>query len=254
MTIFALLFTLKSLEFKEIRPQESILMKLRFCIMIGLFAIIVPFSCGFTPTPQSMHSTKPEALKPAPYKDLAVRFGNEKTATIKIVMYHSLNCGHCKEYLETTFPKIKERYIDTGKVYFEVRDFPIDRVALDAARLAWCRNDPQVYWKIAQVLHHSLDLKNNQGDWSQSTDWCSSIIDLLSQNGFTQDECQSCLKNEALEKAIVNHCYQIQKQYNLNYTPAFLIDDKLHGSTLEIEEIEKKIEEKDSQGKPAISG
>lgn len=221
-------------------------MKLRFFSLIGFFAIITYFSDGFAHAPRFIHSSKQSTPKSAPYNDLVVRFGNEETAVIKIVMYHSLNCGHCKDYLETTFPKIKERYIDAGKVYFEVRDFPIDRVALDAARLAWCRNDPEVYWKVAHVLHSNLDLQNNKGDWSQSTDWCSNIIELLAQNGFTQDECQSCLKDEALEKAIINHCYQVQQRYKLNYTPAFIIDDKLHGSTLEIEEIEAKIKEKSS--------
>ncbi len=176
--------------------------------------------------------------------DPVVRFGNAETAILKVEMYHSLNCIHCKEYLQNDFPIIKEKFIDSGQVYFEIRDYPIDRSALDAARLAWCRNDPKVYWKVAELLHTHLDNEDPMSTWAQSSDWCGELIKILQSQGFTSQECQECLDNQTLRDKIINDCYQVQQKYKLAYTPAFVVDGELVGATLDVPELEKRLKKK----------
>lgn len=217
-------------------------MKLRWLSIFLSFSIII----GLSIVDRAEGSLEDEAKHSASKQnfDPVVRFGNPDTALIKVVMYHSLNCIHCKEYLEKDFPAIKAKYIDTGKIYFEIRDYPIDRSALDAARLAWCRQDPQVYWQVAKLLHNQLDEDDPTKSWAQSADWCDEITKILTEKDFTQEECQNCLSNEALEKKIVNDCYKVQQKYKLSYTPAFIVDEELIGNKLDTQDIEKLLKDK----------
>src|SRR5690606_23077142 len=62
----------------------------------------------------------------------------EPTAPITIIEYASLTCGHCGNFHKFTFGELKKHYIDTGKVKFVYRHFPLDRFAFIAAILAEC--------------------------------------------------------------------------------------------------------------------
>ena len=63
--------------------------------------------------------------------------GNAK-APVTIIEYASMTCPHCAHFDETTFPELKKRYIDTGKVRFIFREFPLDKLAAAAFMLARC--------------------------------------------------------------------------------------------------------------------
>ncbi len=59
-------------------------------------------------------------------------------AKVTIVEYASMTCGHCKHFHDETWPKLKAKYIDTGKVRFIFREFPLDARAFAASMLARC--------------------------------------------------------------------------------------------------------------------
>src|SRR5690554_2860460 len=63
--------------------------------------------------------------------------GDEK-APVTIYEYASMTCSHCAHFQTTTFPELKKRYIDTGKVRYVLREFPLDPVAAAAFMLARC--------------------------------------------------------------------------------------------------------------------
>jgi protein-disulfide isomerase len=214
-----------------------------------LLFIIILLATGFfasswsEQTPSSEPTSTQLSSKTQTY-DFSVPFGNPETAVLTVIMYHSLNCIHCKEYLEDVFPKIKEKYITTGQVYFEIRDFPIDQAALDAARLAWCRKDPQVYWEIASLLHNQLIPTEQTPSWAQSSHWCEDLTKLLIAQGFSEEECHNCLNDEQLKKKIIEESFKVQQKHHLTYTPAFIIDGKLHKDILSLEDLEKALQEK----------
>ena len=65
----------------------------------------------------------------------------EESAKIKIIEFASLTCGHCAKFHNEVFPKIKEEFIDTGKVLFTYKDFPLDKFALKASVIARCSGE-----------------------------------------------------------------------------------------------------------------
>ena len=78
-------------------------------------------------------------------------------APIKIKEYFSLTCGHCANFHKNTLPRLKEKYIDKGKIQLEFVDYPLDRLAVIAAALAsatctlccvgWCKMNACYFYK-----------------------------------------------------------------------------------------------------------
>jgi protein-disulfide isomerase len=74
-----------------------------------------------------------ELLKPGTLPDMTM---GDPNAKVTIVEYMSMTCSHCAHFVETTLPELKTKYIDTGKVYFVLREFPLDPLAAAAFMLA----------------------------------------------------------------------------------------------------------------------
>src|SRR6478672_2963888 len=72
-------------------------------------------------------------------------------AKVTIVEYASMTCPHCAAFHQDAFPKLKERYIDTGKVRFTLREFPFDPLATAGFMLARCDGDAK-YYPIVDLL------------------------------------------------------------------------------------------------------
>ncbi len=86
-----------------------------------------------------------ELMKPDALPDMVMGNAN---APVTIVEYASMTCPHCAHFQETTFPELKKRYIDTGKVRYIFREFPLDNLAAAAFMLARCAGELE----LRQVL------------------------------------------------------------------------------------------------------
>ena len=103
---------------------------------------------------------------------LSERVLGDPAAPVEIVAYESLTCPHCAAFHAETYDALKERYIDTGKVRFVYRDFPLDGTALRASMLARC-TAPEQYFGMLEILFRS------QQNWARSHD----AVGALSQIG-----------------------------------------------------------------------
>ena len=82
--------------------------------------------------------------------------GNEN-AKIEILVYESLTCPHCATFHKEIYPSLKKDFIDKGLVKIEFKNFPLDLAALNASKIAHCKNDGK-----SDILHF---LYNNQDIW-----------------------------------------------------------------------------------------
>src|SRR3984893_11830279 len=84
----------------------------------------------------------------APLDDIPM---GSATAPVTIIEYASMICPHCAAFAVTTFPKLKEKYNDTGKVKYIMREYPLDRLAAAAFMLARCAG-PEKYNPMIETL------------------------------------------------------------------------------------------------------
>ena len=83
-----------------------------------------------------------ELMKKTDLADLAL---GPADAKVTVVEYGSMTCGHCAHFATKVFPDIKKKYIDTNKVRFVFREFPLDNLAAAASMLARCAGDDKAF-------------------------------------------------------------------------------------------------------------
>jgi len=149
--------------------------------------------------------------------------GNPK-AKVTVIEYASLTCGHCKQFHDTTYPDLKKNYIDTGKIRFVYRDYPLDGLAMGGAVLARCAPGDK-----GKVL---IDLMfKNQGDWVRAQNPLEPLRGYAQLAGMSAADVDACLKNEAIMTKIREVQDVASNTYKVQATPTlFVNEEKLEGA------------------------
>lgn len=156
-------------------------------------------------------------------------------APVTIVEYASLTCSHCADFHENTFPALKEKYIDTGKVRFVLREFPLDPLAAAGFMLARCRPSNQ-YFNMVDLLF------DKQRQWAYAQDPVSSLLNIAKQAGFTQESFEECLTNQELLDAVNEVKDQGATNFGVSSTPTFFINGRMLRGARGIDEFSKAID------------
>ena len=164
------------------------------------------------------------------------QFMGSKNAPIKIKEYFSLTCGHCANFHVKTLPQLKERYIDTGKVQLEFIDYPLDRLAIIAATLARTLPTEDGYLEAISIL-----LKK-QKQWAYSKKPLDELRSIAKLFGVSSKQFDEVLKNIPLMQQIINKMEKESKNFNIESTPTFIINNnhKITGA-LSFKDFEKEL-------------
>ena len=164
------------------------------------------------------------------------QFMGSKNAPIKIKEYFSLTCGHCANFHVKTLPQLKERYIDTGKVQLEFIDYPLDRLAIIAAALARTLPTKEGYFEAISIL-----LKK-QKQWAYSKKPLDELRSIAKLFGVSSKQFEEILKNIPLMQEIINKMEKESKNFNIESTPTFIINNnhKISGA-LSFKDFEKEL-------------
>ena len=147
----------------------------------------------------------------------------DPNAPVTIIEYASMTCSHCAHFHVTTYPVLKERYIDTGKVYFIFREFPLDRAALAAFALARCVPDNS-YFPLIDILFEQ------QRTWAAPEDKFTPLLSIWRQTGFTQEAFEACLTNQEVLDGVIKVGDRGRTEFKVNATPTFFVNgEKLIG-------------------------
>ena len=106
-----------------------------------------------------------DLLVPPPLGDRSL---GKDDAPVTIVEYASMTCPHCAHFHETTYPELKKRYIDTGKVRFIFREFPLDPLAAGASMLARCADKDQFFPLIETLFQQQRQVGGREADPASS--------------------------------------------------------------------------------------
>ena len=157
-----------------------------------------------------------------------------KDAPVTIIEYASMTCSHCAHFHETTYPTLKSKYIDTGKVRFTLREFPFDPVAVAGFMVARCAGEKRE--AMIGLLF------SQQKNWAFSDKPLQGLTALVKQTGMSQEKFDACLQDKALY-ANVNQVFEkASKQFRVDSTPTFFINGKKVSGALSPEEMDKQLE------------
>ncbi len=156
------------------------------------------------------------------------------TAPVTIVEYASVTCPHCASFHQQTYPALKSKYIDTGKVKLIFREFPTQPapVAIAGFMLARCADDK--YYPMLDAIF------SQQQSWAQ--DPYNGFLRIARQAGFTQEKFEACLKDQKLAEQIQGVAQRGNEQFKVESTPTFFINGKKYVGALSIGELEKIVE------------
>lgn len=180
-----------------------------------------------------------DVLGPQPLED---RVLGKEDAPVTIVEYFSMTCPHCRDFENKTFPAIKEKYIDTGKVRYIGRLFPLfspkqDPRGAAASALARCVPEDQ-YYPMISVLYQQWD------DWAlpSADDPKGELLRISKLAGLTQESFEACLTNQKLVDDIFAERNKAEKDYNISATPTFIINGKRYEGYMTADEMSSIID------------
>ena len=167
-------------------------------------------------------------------------------APIKLVEYGSLTCSHCADFTQQGFEDLRTKYINTGKVSFELRPFILNGLDLVLVRLARCGTDEAVVplseqvWQQfqpimakaqegGQALEQAMANEDQQTRYIQIAE-AAGYLDFFAANGISRDQARSCLSDPASIQAIAEKSSQQGKEFNITGTPTFFVN----GNKLEV--------------------
>src|SRR3954453_1450366 len=175
----------------------------------------------------------PDVAKPVSLPDMALGPAN---APVTITEFASMTCPHCAAFNETVFPKIKSEYVDTGKIRYVFREFPLDIKAAAGSMLARCiaKDDSGKYFAVVDMLFRQ------QNDWVLKNT-TETLTRIGKQAGLSQQAVEQCLKDQALLDKIVADQKYASEVLKVDSTPTFFINgDKIKGET-SFAEFDKRI-------------
>src|SRR3954465_7650730 len=140
-------------------------------------------------------------------------------APITIIEYASLTCPHCAEFDKTVLPRLKESYIDAGKVKLLYRDFPLDGVALKASMVARCL-PPERYFGFIDALFRQ------QANWAMGADPKTALLRMARLAGMSQEQFDSCFNDKQLEDAVLQERLDGGNKFNIQGTPTIIVNGK----------------------------
>jgi len=175
-----------------------------------------------------------ELMKPEALPDMVL--GNDK-ASVTIIEYASMTCPHCANFQQNTFPELKKRYIDTGKVLYIFREFPLDNLAAAASMLARCagKDDKEKYFALVDTLFHQ------QRQWAIEKP-IPPLLAIAKQAGFTEQTFNACLANQQILDGIESVRKRAVETFKVQSTPTFFINGTAYPGAMSIDEMAKLID------------
>lgn len=169
-----------------------------------------------------------EAAADAEAQELAAAAGGEGTwgdiiygdpdAPVEVIEYASLTCPHCARFSADIFPKIKEEFIDTGKVKFVYRNYVMNQYDMAASVVARCKT-PEVTKRLMQVFF------DRQAAWVGAEDRVGALAGLARRaGGISRTQFDRCIANRDMQQHLAKMTQDGAARYKVNATPTLLVD------------------------------
>jgi protein-disulfide isomerase len=172
--------------------------------------------------------------KASPLGDMAL---GPASAAVTIIEYASMTCPHCAAFTKNVFPKLKSEYIDTGKVHYVFREFPLDEVAFAASVLARCvaKGDPQKFFNIIDVMFAT------QNEWATNAP-LEPLKRIAKQSGLSEADFNTCMNDRTISQGVIATRDYAANQLKVDSTPTFFVNGKRVLGETSLEQFAKLID------------
>ncbi|WP_017670310.1 thioredoxin domain-containing protein [Blastomonas sp. AAP53] len=163
-------------------------------------------------------------------------------APIKLVEYASLTCSHCADFAETAFATIRDKYVASGRVSFELRNFVREPLDLTASMLTRCGPDESYFALTEQVLANQADIFTKAQAMGQQRFEAvlalpdnqryvalaegTGLTDFFAQRGISRDQANQCLTNIDSARALADNTGTATREDKIQGTPTFFLNGR----------------------------
>ncbi len=182
------------------------------------FALVAVLTLAGVDPAAAQTSSKPATnaanlLAPTPQD----RILGKPDAPITIIEYASLTCPHCAHFEKEVLPKLKEKWVDTGKAKLILRDFPLDEPAMRAAMVARCA-PPDRFYPLVDTFFADQD------KWVTQRDYRAALERLAKLGGVGDKEFKTCISDKKLEDQVAQSRLTASQDLGVDATPTFFIN------------------------------
>ncbi len=168
-------------------------------------------------------------------------------APIKIIEYASMTCPHCAHFDAEVLPELEKNYIDTGKVYYTFREYPLDGVALRASMVARCLPKDRFFGFLHGLFHTQIVWANPEL-WNDDKKTLEEKFTPLAtmakeQAGMSREDFDKCVNNKTLENQIVAQEKRGTDEYHVSGTPTLFINGEAFKDVGSFEAVDAKLKE-----------
>jgi protein-disulfide isomerase len=209
----------------------------RFVTSAAPFALALSGLSGGLAALVSGQARADDTVSPADLADAGpdgdITIGSDK-APVTVIEYASMTCPHCAHFSETTLPELQKRYIDTGKVRYTLRAFPLDALSAAGFMLARCGGKDK-YMPIVETLFAK------QPEWIVKEP-LPPLKEIAKQFGIGESEFNECLANQKLLDSIQAVRDHAAQKLGVNSTPTFFVNGKKLVGDVSIDQMAKEID------------
>ena len=168
---------------------------------------------------------------------LADRSIGQPDAKVTVQEYFSLTCTHCAAFQKETFPKVKAELIDTGRVRYIWRDYPLDQLALYAAMVA--RALPPVRY---EPFITALLTTQDRWAFTRSANPMDELLKLATLAGMPRATYDATVRDDQLKQFVLTEQADGEKKYGINSTPTFVMNGKATPGAVSYETFRQAVE------------
>ena len=210
-----------------IAVDRAILPRVFLTALVLAFCAAASLALADSAPPKPVGTTDmAKALEPGPLPEISVG----DPSGVVVIEYGSLTCPHCAHFDKDVWPAFKANYVDTGKVRYIFREYSRNKLDVAAFMLARCTGDDKAFAAI-QLLFA------NQEQWAFVEKPIDALATTLRPTGMTRDALIACLNNQAMANSLVQIAQSADEKYNIQGTPTFIIDGKIYGGALSIDDL-----------------
>lgn len=178
------------------------------------------------------------------------RMGNPQ-APITLIEFGSMTCSHCADFAEKSGTELRENFVDSGRVSFEMRNFVVDPIDITSALLARCGTPESFFALTDQIFGNqakTFETWNAAGQAAQEAAMnqpeekrfiamgeITGLTDFVSARGVSKDQANACLANLDEAKGLAQRAKEDGDKYEIEGTPSFIVNGvKFQGSWPEL--------------------